>query len=215
MKVDSSTKVTSLNADKLDGNDSSAFLGVDDQAASATNADEVDNKDANELVRVASFTGHSPLADGTNGTQVATAEINAPSSGFLVINASSDFRNQDLTSGGQRPSHVLYQGSTTRRHPVHERHPGIQRDHERQPGTGLLDQFGGASSSPATTPSISKWRGPSRYRLPTRPSLSAMYVPFDGNGAQPFVVPTRLFDLSMPESKGQTKSSEKGTVSRW
>ena len=65
MKVDSDMRVANFNADKIDG------------------------QGANQLVRVASVTGESPLADGTTGT-VATTRINAPVSGFLVIDAGSD-----------------------------------------------------------------------------------------------------------------------------
>ncbi len=68
MKVNSGAQVANLNADKVDG------------------------KDANQMVRVASFTGRSPLANGTSGT-VATTTINAPAPGFLVIDASSDVDN--------------------------------------------------------------------------------------------------------------------------
>ncbi len=66
MKVDSDTRVANFNADKVDG------------------------YSADQLVRVASVTGDSPLRDGTTGT-VATTRINAPASGFLVIDAGSDF----------------------------------------------------------------------------------------------------------------------------
>ncbi len=65
MRVDSATRVANLNADKIDG------------------------RDANRLIRVASFNGRSPLPKGTDGT-VATTSITAPASGFLVITAGSD-----------------------------------------------------------------------------------------------------------------------------
>jgi hypothetical protein len=58
MKVNSTTKVANLNSDQVDG------------------------KGANALLRVASFTGASPLATGTSNGTVATTTINAPASGF-------------------------------------------------------------------------------------------------------------------------------------
>lgn len=58
------------------------------------NADKLDNKDANGLIRVASFNGDSPLPDGQDGT-VATTNITAPAPGFLVITAGSDLFNFD------------------------------------------------------------------------------------------------------------------------
>jgi hypothetical protein len=94
MKVDSGTKVDKLNADKLDGKDESAFLGTDEQAASAANSDELNSFEANELVRVAYFADDRPLASGSDVGKVATTKINAPSKGFLVIDASSDFLAQ-------------------------------------------------------------------------------------------------------------------------
>lgn len=46
MKVNSGTKVTNLNADKLDGQDSNAFLGAN---AKAADSDKLDGKDISEL----------------------------------------------------------------------------------------------------------------------------------------------------------------------
>lgn len=194
MKVDSSTKVTSLNADELDGNDASAFLGADDQAA---NADEVDSKSANELIRVASFTGHSPLEDGTNGT-LATTEINAPSSGFLVINASSDFSyfgGNDLViclikvdnaeaSGSRRI--LEYNGATN-----------VNREQDCSTNSVVLVYAGHHTIDLKVEGSFG-----AGYRETT---LSAMYVPFDGNGAQPFVVPP---DLSTSPAREQGVDQE-------
>jgi hypothetical protein len=47
MKVNSDTNVANLNADKLDGLDSGAFLGANGTAA---NADKLDNKDSSEFL---------------------------------------------------------------------------------------------------------------------------------------------------------------------
>jgi len=197
MKVDSSTKVTSLNADELDGNDASTFLGADDQAASAANADEVDSKSANELIRVASFTGHSPLEDGTNGT-LATTEINAPSSGFLVINASSDFSyfgGNDLViclikvdnaeaSGSRRI--LEYNGTTN-----------VNREQDCSTNSVVLVYAGQHTVDLKVEGSFG-----AGFRETT---LSAMYVPFDGNGAQPFVVPP---DISTSPAREQGVDQE-------
>jgi hypothetical protein len=50
MKVDSSTKVTALNADQVDGKSAGAFLGADEKAAGAVHADQADDAaNANEL----------------------------------------------------------------------------------------------------------------------------------------------------------------------
>jgi hypothetical protein len=197
MKVDSSTKVTSLNADKLDGNDSSAFLGVDDQAASATNADEVDNRDANELVRVASFTGHSPLADGTNGT-LATTEINAPSSGFLVINASSDFSyfgGNDLLSCFIKVDNTEASGS--RRILEYNGTTNVNREQDCSTNSVVLVYAGHHTVDLKVDGSFA-----AGFR---ETALSAMYVPFDGNGAQPFVVPP---DISTSHAREQGADQE-------
>jgi len=197
MKVDSSTKVTNLNADKLDGNDASEFLGADDQAASATNADEVDNKDANELVRVASFTGHSPLTDGTNGT-LATTEINAPSPGFLVINASSDFSYfggndlviclievDDAEASGSRRI-LEYNGAST-----------VNREQDCSTNSVVLVYAGQHTVDLKVEGSFG-----AGYR---ETALSAMYVPFDGNGARQFVVPP---DISTSPAREQGPDKE-------
>jgi hypothetical protein len=181
MKVDSSTKVTSLNADKLDDNDASAFLGADEQAASATNADEVDGKDANELVRVASFAGDSTLPDGTNG-RVATTKINAPSKGFLVIDASSDFSSPDLGPAAITFSCFIKVDNTSAS--GSERHMELDHDVNREEDC----------STHAVVPVLAgkhtvdlKQTGPSTGIEYGDTVLSAIYIPFDKNGTQPFI----------------------------
>lgn len=63
------------------------------KVAFALNADKVDNKSAEELLRVA-FQKHNDSNIGADGT-AATTTINAPAPGFLVIDASSNvFNNQ-------------------------------------------------------------------------------------------------------------------------
>ncbi len=199
MKVDSSSKVTSLNADKLDGNDASAFLGADDQATSATNADEVDSKDANELVRVASFTGESPLPDGTEGGKVATTKINAPSKGFLVIDASSDFRNQDLAPASITFSCFIGVDNTAAS--GSERHIELDHDVNREEDcstNAVVPVFAGNHTVDL------KVRGPSKNTEYDDTVLSAIYIPFDRNGAQPFILPTS-FSTSPAREQGPDK----------
>jgi len=110
--VDSSIVVTGLNADQLDGQDSTAFLGaaakatdadlLDGQdstaflgaAAKATDADLLDGLHANGLVRVA----HTETANvdeaavfGSNEDgDILTTTITAPTAGLLFIVASTD-----------------------------------------------------------------------------------------------------------------------------
>ena len=103
MKVNSSTEVDNLNADQVDGLSASNLLGKFDTASNsthldnkpptayatavngkATDADKLDGKSAEELVRVASFTSSSLLPAGTNGLVAATT-MTAPASGFPLI----------------------------------------------------------------------------------------------------------------------------------
>jgi hypothetical protein len=68
MKVNSETKVANLNADKLDGLDSGAFLGVTAKAADslhadqATNSDTLDGKDSQDFM-----TGHYYIRTADSG----------------------------------------------------------------------------------------------------------------------------------------------------
>lgn len=61
MRVNSTTKVANLNADQLDGQDSSAFLGVNQKAF---DADRLDGQDASEFVRTNTYVSESPLGPG-------------------------------------------------------------------------------------------------------------------------------------------------------
>jgi hypothetical protein len=61
-------------------------------STSATNANTVGGHAANSLVRVASAGSGTPVLVGVDGTALTTP-IDAPSAGFLVINAGSDVSN--------------------------------------------------------------------------------------------------------------------------
>jgi hypothetical protein len=153
MKVNSGAQVANLNADKVDG------------------------KDANQLVRVASFGGQSPLANGTNGT-VATTTINAPAPGFLVIDASSDVFNNGESDFPQcfiRVDGFLASGS--RRIMQLNATQGGVNTHEDcstnavvpvAAGTHTVD-LDGSVNAPNTS-----WG---------ETALSAIYLPFNGSGA--------------------------------
>lgn len=61
-------------------------------STTAANANTVDGRAANSLVRVASAGADGDVLVGVDGTAASTA-IEAPSAGFLVINAGSDVSN--------------------------------------------------------------------------------------------------------------------------
>ena len=72
MKVNSESKVANLNADKLDGLDSGAFLGANGTAA---NAEKLDGKDSTEFLGVTAKAADSLHADqATNATDSDTLD---------------------------------------------------------------------------------------------------------------------------------------------
>jgi|SRR5215207_1503881 len=153
MKVNRTTKVTNLNSDQVDG------------------------KSAANLIRVASFSGASPLTTGIGGT-VATTMINAPSPGFLVIDAGVE--NWNFTGGGVVRCHIrvdnvfAYGSQRFMEHNV----AGGNRDENCSTntvvpvgaGTHTVDLLGNSDSSGTN------WG---------ETALSAIYVPFGGTGAPP------------------------------
>ena len=155
-------------------------LTVDATAGKATNlnADKVDGKSANQLLRVSSFSGGSPLAAGTDGT-VATTTIGAPAPGFLVIDTSSDVFN-DIESDFLRcfieVDNALVSGSV--RYMELNDTQGVNREENCSTnavvpvsaGTRTVD-LGGDVGAPNTT-----W---------ANTTLSAIYIPFGGTGASP------------------------------
>lgn len=84
MVVNSQVKVPNLNADKLDGQHSSAFLPA---GGTAANADRVDGKHANELSRIGQIsTSQSLTLQETEGGTGQVLVINAPAAGFVRVN---------------------------------------------------------------------------------------------------------------------------------
>jgi hypothetical protein len=153
MKVNRTTKVTNLNSDQVDG------------------------KSAANLIRVASFSGESPLTTGIGGT-VATTTINAPSPGFLVIDAGVE--NWNFVASGVvrchiRVDNVFAHGSQRF---IEHNVAGGNRDENCSTntvvpvpaGTHTVDLLGTADSSGTN------WG---------ETALSAIYVPFNGTGASP------------------------------
>jgi hypothetical protein len=155
MKVNSGTQVANLNADKVDG------------------------KDANQLVRVASFAGQSPLADGTSG-KVATTTINAPAPGFLVIDASSDVSNNGESAFPQcfiRVDGFPASGSRM-----------IMQLNESQGSVNTQEDCATNAVVPvaAGTHTVDlEGVADGNNTLWEETTLSAIYIPFNGSGASP------------------------------
>jgi hypothetical protein len=155
MKVNSGTKVPNLNSDTVDG------------------------KHADQLVRVASFTGPSPLAAGANGT-VATTTINAPAPGFLVIDASSDVLNSfqaDVYECSVQVDNATAPGSR-RAMALSATQPGVNFE-ENCSTNAVVPVSAGTHTVDLEATLVSdantRWKDT---------ALSAIYVPFDGSGAQ-------------------------------
>jgi hypothetical protein len=68
MTVNSDTKVDNLNADQIDGKDSSEFLGADEEVQNAANADLLDGKDSTEFLPADGKAADSELLDGQDST---------------------------------------------------------------------------------------------------------------------------------------------------
>jgi hypothetical protein len=143
------------------------------------NSDRLDDKSANQLVRVASFTGVSTLPSGTNGT-VAKTKITAPSSGFLVIDAGSDLFNtseSDIVVCSIEVDDSRVAGSN--RFMDLNGSAGVNREEDCSTnavvpvsaGTHTVDLEALQVNEPST-----KWG---------ETALSAIYIPFGGTGASP------------------------------
>jgi hypothetical protein len=155
MKVDSGTKVANLNSDRVDG------------------------KSANQLVRVSSFNGVSPLAAGTDGTVATT--IKAPASGFLVITAGSDlfnvFESDTFVGCFIEVDNAIAPGST--RLMELNATQGVNKDENCSTnvvvpvsaGEHTVDLEASNVSSPSTSFGNT--------------SLSVIYIPFNGTGSSP------------------------------
>ena len=173
MKVNRTTKVTNLNSDQVDG------------------------KSAANLIRVASFSGESPLTTGIGGT-VATTTINAPSPGFLVIDAGVD--NWNFSGSGEVHCYIhvdnVYADGSIRF--IEHNVAGGNRDEDCSTnvvvpvgaGTHTVDFVGSADSS------ATEWG---------ETALSAIYVPFGGTGASPSsaAVSAAQEEPQAPESRKQ------------
>ena len=88
----------SVNADKLDGLDSTAFLGVSDQA---TDSALLGGFAADDLVRAAYAVAPfgAVVTDGIDDFTILSTAITAPVDGLLIIHASSDVWNYTNDSG--------------------------------------------------------------------------------------------------------------------
>jgi hypothetical protein len=174
LKVDNNGTGPALNLEVGSGK---APLTVNSTAGKATNlnADKLDGKHDNQLLRVASFTGVSSLGTGTGGT-VATTTINAPSPGFLVIDAGVELWNPQeigLVNCFIEVDNSYADGSVR----FMEHNVGNQDENCSTntvvpvgAGTHTVDLEGSAASS------TTRW---------TDTALSAIYVPFGGTGAPP------------------------------
>ena len=142
------------------------------------NSDTVDGRSANQLARVASFSGPSPLPTGADG-RVATTGITAPAPGFLVIDANANVINlsesdlvacsievdNDFASGSGRQIELNANNFVNRREicststvvPVAE-------------GTHTVDMEAQVLGANTRFLNI---------------GLSAIYIPFNGSGAPP------------------------------
>jgi hypothetical protein len=124
LAVNSETRVDHLNADKLDGQDSGAFLGAHgtaDNATNAANADTLDHKDSSAFAAKA----EAPGADAThtngisigegNWETVASVTVTAPADGFVIVTGSGYFTKGGFTQHleGDRDSFAaaLWSGS--------------------------------------------------------------------------------------------------------
>jgi hypothetical protein len=157
VKVDSDTRVANFNADKLDG------------------------QSADQLVRVASVTGDSPLADGTTGT-VATTRINAPASGFLVIDAGSDFSsfNENAFVDCFIEVDNTFAPGSERRIDLNGV-SDVNQQEDCSTNTVVPVSSGNHTVELVSGELVSGADGIQYIDT----ALSAIYVPFDGTGAQP------------------------------
>ena len=80
MKINSSAKVIRLNADRLDGMDSTAFLGA---TAKATNADLLDDMDSTAFLGATAKAADADKLDGMDSTAFLGASAKAADSNLL------------------------------------------------------------------------------------------------------------------------------------
>lgn len=202
-------KVNAINTvSRLVGGENNAMLSIDNTSAGASataldlrvepgkapmkvnsttrvanlNSDRIDDKSANQLVRVASFTGESPLASGTNGT-LATTTINAPASGFLVIEAGSDVTNiytsENATCFIEVDGLGLLSGNGSERAIRVDGATNVNEDEDCSTNT-VVPVAAGTHTVDLEVRYVDQ---PKTHWGST--ALSAIYIPFDGTGASP------------------------------
>src|SRR5215211_3138451 len=156
MKVNRTTKVANLNSDQVDG------------------------KSANALLRVASFTGASPLATGTSNGTVATTTIDAPASGFLVITAGSDLSN--FVESANVSCRILvdnvYGSGSSRSMRLDASQTHVNEEEDCSTNTVVSVQAG-------THTVVLNADNDAPHTKFGETALSAIYVPFNGTGATP------------------------------
>jgi hypothetical protein len=180
LRIDNNSAGASATALDLQVERGKAPMKVNSAARVANlNADRVDGKHANQLIRVASFAGPSPLPNGTDGT-VATTNITAPAPGFLVIDAGSDLFNPiqfDVVRCG-----IEVDNATA---------PGSERFMELN-APQSVNQEEDCSTNTVVPVSAGQHKIDLQASLVDSPNtiwedtaLSAIYVPFGGAGAPP------------------------------
>ena len=179
LQIDNNSANASATALDLQVEPGKAPMKVNSGAQVANlNADKVDGKDANQLVRVASFGGRSPLARGTTGT-VATTTINAPAPGFLVIDAGVEFSDPGASDVIQCLIEVdnVFASGSDRFVDLNANPAGAGDELEDcstnavvpvAAGTHTVELVGAVTSSGTVWGDTALW---------------AIYVPFDGSGA--------------------------------
>jgi hypothetical protein len=144
------------------------------------NADEVDGRDANELIRVA----YDATTDATDGNgAIATATIDVPRRGLLVMSGTVD-------ASGTPPSYDLYtcrltvDGNVvagTEMHSIIHGFSGHTANNSENCATTGVHPV--AAGSRQVTLEIAYWNG----AVLNDASLWAMYVPFGHTGSPPAV----------------------------
>ena len=115
MKVNSPTKVTNLNADKLDGKEESAFLGKTETAA---NADTLDGHDSTEFLQGNdgdAITGAQAIPSGTNDRLVLQHSDHSPEISIFYFCPSNLSNNGTLRirNNGEEPINVFSDNGDT------------------------------------------------------------------------------------------------------
>ncbi|HEX9643211.1 MAG TPA: hypothetical protein VGC11_04335 [Acidimicrobiia bacterium] len=156
MKVDSSTKVQGLHADKLDG------------------------LSAHQLVRVA----HDETDDAETDGNVLTVSIKAPVDGFVFISGGV---NGDQVEPGAGPMYCRFSLdgqviNASERLITHRSIPGDPAS------IGLYSYCQSSVTVPVSSGAHTvrlNWQSGASLPAPGEASLTAVFIPFDGNGKRP------------------------------